>query len=78
MTVTVCKWGNSLGVRIPRSVIQGAKWRKGTSLEIAIQGGKVFLRPVEVPSLGELLAQVKPGSRPESADWGKPVGKEVW
>lgn len=78
MTVTVQKWGNSLGVRIPKSVAAGASLGEGSKVEVAVRNGKIVLQPVEVPSLKELLAQVKPGSRPELAEWGKAVGKEVW
>lgn len=78
MTVTIRKWGNSLGVRIPKSVAAAAGIGEGAQVEIAARQGKVILNPVEVPSLAELLSQMKPDSRPELVDWGKPVGKEVW
>jgi len=78
MTVTVQKWGNSLGIRIPKAIAQNAKLGKGTQVEVSVERGHVVLRPVEVPSLKELLSKVKPGSRPQLVDWGKPVGKEVW
>ena len=78
MTVTIQKWGNSLGVRIPKSVALRAKLCKGSQVEVAVEGNRVVLNPVEVPSLRELLAQIKPASRPQLVDWGMPVGKEAW
>ena len=78
MTVTVQKWGNSLGVRIPRAVAQNARLDVGSAVEMVVRNGQVVLKPVEVPSLHELLAHVTPGSRPELEHWGRPQGKEVW
>jgi antitoxin MazE len=78
MTVTIQKWGNSLGLRIPKAIAQSAKLGQGSQVQVLVERGRVVLKPVEVPSLKNLLAQVKPGSRPEETDWGKPVGKEVW
>jgi len=78
MTVVIRKWGNSLGVRIPKAVAQSARLGEGTPVEVTVQDGRVVLKPVEVPSLDELLARIKPGSRPEVVDGGKPMGKEVW
>jgi antitoxin MazE len=78
MTVTVQKWGNSLGVRIPKVVAQTAGIDEGSEVEVAVRRGKVVLKPVEVPSLAELLSQIKPHSRPQLVEWGKPVGNEAW
>ena len=78
MTVRVQKWGNSLGVRIPKSVADQSSIRAGSELEVRSDDGRVVLSPVRVPTLKQLLAQVKPGNRPQLIDWGKPVGKEVW
>jgi antitoxin MazE len=78
MTVTIQKWGNSLGVRIPKAIAHATHLEEGTEVELAVKNGKVVLKPVEVPSLKELLSQITPGSRPAVVDWGRPVGKEVW
>ncbi|HOB75912.1 MAG TPA: AbrB/MazE/SpoVT family DNA-binding domain-containing protein [Phycisphaerae bacterium] len=78
MTVRVQKWGNSLGVRIPKEIARQAAIREGVELEVSREEDRLILRPVQVPSLKELLAQIKPQDRPELADWGQPVGREVW
>lgn len=78
MTVRVQKWGNSLGVRIPKAVADRSLIREGSELEISFEKGRVILNPTKVPSLTQMLAGIKPGDRPDLADWGKPVGKEVW
>ena len=78
MTVRVQKWGNSLGVRIPKSIATQSAIREGTELEIRTDEGCVTLEPVRVPTLKQLLAQVKPANRPSLVDWGRRVGKETW
>jgi len=78
MTVRVQKWGNSLGVRIPRAIAQQSEIRQGSELEVSFRDGHVELRPREVPTLKELLSAMKPENRPSLVDWGKAVGREVW
>ena len=78
MTVRVQRWGNSLGVRIPKAIAERSAIREGAELDVSIRGGRVVLRPVKVPSLRDLLAQVKPQNRPDLVDWGRPIGREVW
>lgn len=78
MTVRVQRWGNSLGVRIPREIAKKSAIREGAELEVSVTRGRVVLQPLRVPSLRQLLAALKPENRPELADWGRPVGKEVW
>jgi antitoxin MazE len=78
MTVRVQKWGNSLGVRIPKAIATQSDIREGTELNISHADGLVTLRPVTVPTLKELLSQAKPQNRPALVDWGNRVGKEAW
>ncbi len=78
MTVRLQRWGNSLGVRVPAEIARRAAMHEGAEVEITLRRGRVFLRPAKAPSLAELLAQMKPGNRPELLEWGAPVGREVW
>lgn len=78
MTVHVQKWGNSLGVRIPKAIARQTSIREGAELEVLSDGERVILQPPKVPTLKQLLAQMKPANRPESVDWGEPVGREAW
>jgi antitoxin MazE len=38
----VAKWGNSLGVRLPRSVVEVLKLKDGDEIEITIAGARRF------------------------------------
>jgi len=44
MLVEFCKWGNSLAVRIPKTVAEALKVGVGRQAEIAIDNGALVLR----------------------------------
>lgn len=42
VAVQVAKWGNSLAVRLPRSVVQALKLKPGDDIEIIVAGRRRF------------------------------------
>ena len=53
--------------------------RAGNSLSIEYAVGALRLTPVkDLPDLDELIEQIQPSNVHEEADFGAPVGKEVW
>jgi antitoxin MazE len=78
MTVRLCRWGNSIGLRIPKAFLAQAGLREGDEIEIAVVGGSIILRPV-LPdySLAELAERITPENRHGETDWGPPAGQEV-
>jgi antitoxin MazE len=80
MQSQIGQWGNSLGVRIPKYVVEALKLQANDTVECTMQGGKIVLEPLHtLPelSLEELLAGVTEAPEGE-LDWGKPMGDEVW
>jgi antitoxin MazE len=79
MRTKVQKWGNSLGVRIPKALAEQASVAEGTSVYLSVEDGEIVLRPV-VPryELAELLDRVRPGNRHEEISTGEPAGREAW
>ncbi len=74
----LAKWGNSLAVRIPRTVAQRARMEEGDTIEIEALKGRVELRRVEtIPTLKELVAQITPENRYAETTAGKEQGKEI-
>lgn len=80
MRVNIKKWGNSASVRIPHSVMQAAALHIDQAVEVREQDGRVIIEPAQerTYSLEDLLAGMNPETFPEDADFGPPVGKEVW
>jgi antitoxin MazE len=75
----VQKWGNSLGLRIPKSFAAEAKVGEGSPVELSVENGALVVRPVQRRySLDELLARVTRRNVHGEVDSGAPVGREVW
>ena len=77
---SIKKWGNSLAIRIPSSVIQDLALTENSSIQITSNGVVATIQPNirKKVSLDELVAAIKPDNIHKEVDWGKPVGKEVW
>jgi len=80
MTTELGRWGNSLGVRIPKALAERAGLQEGdrVSLDVANDGALVIRRATPRYSLDELVAGITPRNRHDETDWGAPVGKEPW
>lgn len=80
MRVTIAKWGNSAGVRIPAALMTSAKLALGVEAEMDVEAGKLVIRPI-VPvheySLDDLVSGITPENRHEEVSFGASVGKEV-
>jgi antitoxin MazE len=80
MKVKVAKWGNSLGVRLPKAAVENAGVSVGSEFELTIDSGEFRLRkPVKTSAqrLQELLDQIDPNNVPEMVDWGPDRGSEI-
>lgn len=52
-TVTLVKWGNSMGIRIPAAIIQEAHLTPGEELKVQVnKKGTVTLTPIHDPQAG--------------------------
>jgi antitoxin MazE len=54
----VSKWGNSLAVRIPATVVDAMKLKEGDEVEIHAAGGRAF-ELVKKPGVAEILARLR-------------------
>ena len=73
------KWGNSLGIRLPKHISEILHLRPKDKVSCAIENGKLILKPVRSVkkyALKELLAKVEETG--EEVSWGKPEGDEIW
>jgi antitoxin MazE len=78
MRVSVARWGNSLGLRIPRDVADQAGLRAGSRVEIVAENGRVVISPARPRYLlADLLAGMTPEAMHEAFDWGPDVGREI-
>jgi len=80
MKVKVAKWGNSLGVRLPKAAAEAAGLRVGVELDVTVEGSDLRLKKtLRIPyyKLEDLVAQMVPGNEPELIDWGPDRGEEI-
>ena len=79
MQARIAKWGNSLGVRIPKALAAEVGLDEGVSVEVRVSGRNLVLAPARPEySLNELIARITPKNRHGETDWGSPVGSESW
>lgn len=75
----IAKWGNSLGLRLPKAVAAEARVGEGDTVEVTVKDGAIIIRPAQVTyTLEELVSKITPRNRHAETDWGKPVGREEW
>lgn len=75
----VARWGNSLAVRLPKTVAEQAQLREGVAIDITVMDGCVTIqRRPPAYSLDELVEKVTSDNRHDETDWGEPQGAEVW
>jgi len=55
MKVKLAKWGNSLGVRVPKAAADAAGLKAGTEVDVVVEGRDLRIRPsisVQILSIG--------------------------
>jgi antitoxin MazE len=78
-TTRVSRWGNSLGVRLPRAIAAEAQLAEGDLVEVSARSGAIVLRPARPRySLDELVAKITSRNRHGEIHWGEPAGNETW
>ena len=78
-TTQVAKWGNSLGLRLPKSVAREAQIDEGDAVDVSVDNGAIVIRPSRPRyALEELVGRITPRNRHHESDWGAPIGHEVW
>jgi len=79
MIVKAAQWGNSIGVRIPRTLARKKGIDVDSSVEVTETEDGVIITPVGIKeySLKELVKRITPQNRHSEVDFGRPVGKEL-
>jgi antitoxin MazE len=79
ISTQIARWGNSLGLRLPKSVALEAKVEEGDTVEVSVKSGAIVIRSTRPTySLDQLVARITPRNRHGESDWGPPVGDEPW
>jgi antitoxin MazE len=79
MKTTAQKWGNSLVVRLPKSVVVQLRLKPRDNLEIIVQEGNVVLKPHirRIYRLEDLVKGITSKNLHREIEVGSPTGREI-
>ena len=80
MVTKIKKWGNSLGLRIPKSFAKEAGVEDGSDVDISLEEDRIVIRPLQRGRyhLSDLLSRVRDDNLHEEISTGDAVGREAW
>lgn len=82
MNTSIQKWGNSLGVRLPKHVLRDSALQEGSEVSVEVDKERVVITAVpeeeKEVSLKKLLRGITPQNTHKETDWGERTGKEAW
>jgi antitoxin MazE len=77
MKAKLCKWGNSLALRLPKSLTDELCLVEDSLVECEIQAGQLVIRPLQPGyTLADLVSQIDEKNRHAEVDWGPARGAE--
>lgn len=84
-TITLSKWGNSVGVRLSQQLLHKVGLHVGDQVDVEFQDGLgVILRPAVKPSrprvdVSSMIVNITADTLPDASEFDThPVGSEVW
>jgi len=80
MLTKVQKWGNSLGLRIPRSFAADARVKPGSLVDISLVRGGLMVRAARPTRyrLDDLLKGINQRNLHAEVNFGRRAGREAW
>lgn len=80
MVTRIQRWGNSLGLRIPKSIAEDAGVEAGSPVDISIEGDRLIVQPVRSAryDLKALVSQIRDENLHDEIPTGDAVGREAW
>jgi antitoxin MazE len=78
MEAVVKKWGNSLGIRLPKPMARSMNFADGSRVELKSTDAGILIAPAPPPKLSLLVAEITEQNIHGEIKTGQPVGKEIW
>ncbi|PAD71692.1 AbrB/MazE/SpoVT family DNA-binding domain-containing protein [Paenibacillus campinasensis] len=73
----VQKWGNSLGIRIPKALATEIGLEEGSEIDLDVEDGHLVIKP-RTNKLEDLLSNITPDNIHSEVQTGDPQGREPW
>ena len=72
MKAKIARWGNSLALRLPKTLIAELGFSEDSVVEITVVDGQLLVRSsAQIPALEELVAGITPENRHQETGWGQ-------
>lgn len=78
MESTIQKWGNSLGIRIPKLFAKQLDLYDGSQVEVIQEGNRIIIYPYIKETLDQKLKKINKKNLHSEVDSGDTVGNEFW
>lgn len=80
MIQKIDRWGNSLGIRLPKQLTTQLSLSEGSTVVVTLEKNALILRPQKRgnETLKQLLERITPDNLHDEVDWEEPRGKEIW
>jgi antitoxin MazE len=82
MITKIQKWGNSQGLRLPRTLLADIQANIGDEVDVVVQDGALVITPVRRVRGGhrlrDLVRRLPKGEPVGELEWGPPRGREAW
>ncbi len=89
MNVTIQKWGNSQGIRIPKIVLEQANLSENDQVELTVLDDSIILKKITNTKhialqerletfYGKTLNMIDKIESYQEIETGEPVGDEIW
>ncbi len=80
MEAVIKKWGNSLGLRLPKVMAEHLNINDGSLLELRLEKDYIKILPLKKSKLklNDLLSLVNKNNIHHEIDTGDSIGNEVW
>jgi len=80
MKTAIRKWGNSLGIRIPKAITIENNLEEGSEVDIVSEGGLIVLKPTKRKryNLKTLIEGINKSNLHGEISTGDSMGEEIW
>jgi len=79
MKSKISKWGNSLALRIPKSIAEDSQLTIGSTVDVSVRNDTLIVKSIdEKYSLHGLVSKISEDNLHQEVDTGKPTGRETW
>lgn len=78
MMITIQKWGNSQGIRIPKTILDEVHWSVSDNIELTTENNTIILKQHKKLTFDELFKDYNENIQCKEFDWGESAGAEKW